>query len=121
MGKTSVGLLGAVAGLATMGAAHAATPAAPHPSDALQAASYGELLQPVRNATELMKADDAARVQGSADQRNIRTIDDDYYREGPPRRVTTTIITIIIITTPPMTTTIITITRPGKADLVSAS
>ena len=63
MNKTTAGLLGAVAGLATMGAAHAATSAVPNPADALQASSYADLLAPVENATLLMRADDAARTR----------------------------------------------------------
>ena len=61
MDKKIAGLLGAVAGLATMGAANAAvqTPATDSPLPA--AASYAELLAPVGNAPELLVADDAAR------------------------------------------------------------
>lgn len=66
MEKKTGFLLGAVAGLATMGAAHAATPPAPNPAEALHAASYAELLQPVSNAVALVQADDAARTQNPA-------------------------------------------------------
>lgn len=61
MDKKIAGLLGAVAGLATMGAANAAVqgPASPLPA----AASYAELLSPVSNASEVLIADDAARMQ----------------------------------------------------------
>lgn len=66
MDKKLAGLLGAVAGLATMGAAHAATqraaPVAPLP----QAASYAELLGPVSDAPTLLAADDAARTRQSS-------------------------------------------------------
>jgi hypothetical protein len=82
MGKTSVGLLGAVASLATMGAAQAATPPAVNPAEALQAASYAELLRPVPNATELVKADSAVRAQERMNQRNVQTIE--YYNGGRP-------------------------------------
>lgn len=65
MDKKLAGLLGAVAGLATMGAANAAvqgtTPASPLPA----AASYAELLGPVGNASELLVADDAVRTHQS--------------------------------------------------------
>ena len=63
MDKKIAGLLGAVAGLATMGAANAAVqnPATDSPLPA--AASYAELLAPVGNAPELLAADDAARAQ----------------------------------------------------------
>lgn len=63
MDKKIVGLLGAVAGLATVGAAQAATEPGPAPTDALRASSYADLLAPVPNAVEAMKADDAARAQ----------------------------------------------------------
>ena len=63
MDKTKAGLLGAVATLATLGVAHAATSAAVNPADALQAASYSDLLAPVQNAVAVMKADDAARAR----------------------------------------------------------
>ena len=62
MDKKLAGLLGAVAGLATMGAANAAVqqaPASPIPA----ATSYAELLGPVGNAPALLLADDAARMQ----------------------------------------------------------
>src|SRR6185312_1083876 len=64
MDKKISGLLGAVAGLATMGSANAAvydTPAAPLPA----ATSYAELLGPVDNAPALLVADDDARMQQS--------------------------------------------------------
>ncbi|HEY1932387.1 MAG TPA: hypothetical protein VGG99_10275 [Acetobacteraceae bacterium] len=76
MDKKIGGLLGAVAGLATMGAAHAATPPAFNPADALHASSYSELLAPVANAVALVRADDAAREQTAPVQQV------DYYR-GP--------------------------------------
>jgi hypothetical protein len=63
MDRKTTGLLGAVAGLATMGAAQAATPGGANPSEALQAASYSDLLAPIQNAVALMRADDAARTQ----------------------------------------------------------
>jgi hypothetical protein len=82
MNRTSVGLLGAVAGLATMGAAQATTPPAVNPAEALHAASYAELLRPVHNATELVKADSATRAQERMSQGDVQTIE--YYRRGPP-------------------------------------
>lgn len=60
MDKKTAGLLGAVAGLATMGSASAAS--LPHaPSDALRASSYADLLSPIPNASAALRADDAAR------------------------------------------------------------
>jgi hypothetical protein len=63
MDKKLAGLLGAVASVAALGVAHAATqrPTAVSPLPA--ATSYAELLGPVGNATELLVADDAARMQ----------------------------------------------------------
>lgn len=63
MERKLAGLLGAVAGLATMGAAHAATQTGPSASPLPTAASYSELLGPVSDATVLLAADDAARFQ----------------------------------------------------------
>lgn len=62
MDKKMAGVVGAVAGLATIGSGQAAT-AAPQRSDALQASSYADLLAPISNAAELLKAEDAARVE----------------------------------------------------------
>ena len=44
--KKIAGLLGAVAGLATLSTAQAATNPAPDPAEALQASSYADLLGP---------------------------------------------------------------------------
>jgi hypothetical protein len=63
MEKTTVGLLGAVAGLAAMGTAQAAPAPGPNPSQALQASSYADLLSPIPDAAALMRADDALRAQ----------------------------------------------------------
>lgn len=63
MDKKIAGLLGAVAGLATMSAAQAATEPASNPSEALQASSYADLLAPIPNAVEALKADNTARAQ----------------------------------------------------------
>src|SRR5487761_1297133 len=65
MDKKIAGLLGAVAGLATLSAAQAA-PAPTVATEPMQATSYADLLAPVANATELLKADDAIRAQQAA-------------------------------------------------------
>lgn len=62
MDKKLAGLLGAVASVAALGSAHAATQQ-PTTSPLPVAATYAELLGPVGNATELLVADDAARLQ----------------------------------------------------------
>jgi hypothetical protein len=61
MGKKIAGLLGAVAGLATVGAAQAA----PQPAQNLPQApsSYADLLAPIANPVEALQADNAARAQ----------------------------------------------------------
>jgi membrane-bound lytic murein transglycosylase len=63
MDKKIAGLLGAAAGLATVNAAQAATEPGANPSETLQASSYAELLAPIPNAVEVLKADNAARAQ----------------------------------------------------------
>lgn len=63
MDKKTAGLIGAVAGLATMGVAQAATTPAVSSSQALQASSYADLLEPIPNAGALLQADNAARAQ----------------------------------------------------------
>lgn len=65
MDKKIAGLLGAVAGLATLSAAQAA-PAPTVATEPMQATSYADLLAPVANAAELLKADDAMRAQQTA-------------------------------------------------------
>ena len=65
MDNTIAGLLGAVAGLATAATAHAAISPAPMPQT-LEAPSYADLLAPIANPIELLRADDAARVQQPA-------------------------------------------------------
>lgn len=62
MDKLVIGLLGAVAGLATAGSAQATTSPAANPAEGVNSvASYAELLDPIPNAVETLKADDAAR------------------------------------------------------------
>lgn len=63
MEKTTAALIGALAGLTTMGSAQAGIPPALGASEALQASSYTALLSPVPNAVALLKADDASRAQ----------------------------------------------------------
>jgi hypothetical protein len=58
MDKKVAGLLGAAAALTTLTAAHAATPA-----QTTEPASYRDLLNPVANPVEALKADDARLAQ----------------------------------------------------------
>ncbi|HTW71233.1 MAG TPA: hypothetical protein VME47_15205 [Acetobacteraceae bacterium] len=77
MDRKTAGLIGTVAGLATMGVAHAAIPPAPDAAQALQVSSYAELLVPVPNARDLLKVDDAARARPEGELQLAQ-----YY--GPP-------------------------------------
>src|ERR1700752_458972 len=63
MDKKIAGLLGAVAGLATISSAQAAPEPGPAPSEALQASSYADLLAPIPNPVAALEADNAARAQ----------------------------------------------------------
>lgn len=81
------GLLGAVAGLATMSTAQAATGPAPDPAEALQVSSYAELLAPISNAAAVLQADNAARAK-SAEHGNEVELAQAYYTPyySPPYR-----------------------------------
>ena len=79
MDKKIAGLLGAVAGLATMSATQAAS-ADTGPAQAPQPASYADLLAPIATPVEALKADDVAREEEVA--RNIELAQ--YYYNYPP-------------------------------------
>lgn len=81
MDKTTAGLLGAVATLATMGVASAATEPAPNPSQFMQSASYVDLLAPVQNAKALLKADNAMQAERGRYQDDV-----DLYAGEPAAR-----------------------------------
>lgn len=74
MEKKTAGLVGAIAGLATFGTAHAATQPVRMPAEVMQVSSYAELLTPIPNATELLRAANA----------EPRVIEAQYYNQGPP-------------------------------------
>lgn len=87
MEKKTTALLGALAGLAGMGVAHAAIPPAPNASQAFQAQSYADLLAPVANASALLKADDIANANPVTRDGMLQLADD--RGEGgyaPPRQ-----------------------------------
>ena len=63
MDKMATGLLGAVAGMATMASAQAVAHPARDVAEALRVSSYADLLKPIPDAVALLKADDAARAQ----------------------------------------------------------
>ncbi|MBV9753222.1 MAG: hypothetical protein JO188_11935 [Hyphomicrobiales bacterium] len=56
MDKKLAFLLGAVATVATAGGAQAASPAAPSAGAALEARTFGDLLNPIPNAGEVLRA-----------------------------------------------------------------
>jgi hypothetical protein len=62
MDKKVAALLGAVAGIATIGAAQAS----PEPPPTSPVKSYAELLAPIANPVDQLRADDAAREQAPA-------------------------------------------------------
>ena len=115
MEKKIAGLLGAVAALGTMGAAQAAP--APIPTDALQANSYADLLQPIANASVLLQALDEQQPAASTDG-NIRLAQYHHHHHHHhhhhayrPRIIVRCPTGIIIIIT---TTTITTITTDPR-------
>jgi hypothetical protein len=63
MDKKIAGLLGAVAGLATMSTAQAAISPASNPAAGSKASSYADLLAPIANPIAQLQADDAMRAQ----------------------------------------------------------
>jgi len=75
MEKTTAGLIGALAGLATMGTAQAATQAPASSTDhVMRIASYADLLKPIPNAAEIMRAQQAKSP--------VQTVQ--YYDDQPP-------------------------------------
>lgn len=83
MDMKTVGLIGAVAGLATIGVAHAAIPPAPGASDALAVSSYADLLAPVPDAVTQVKADDAARARRPTPEGELQLAEYYEYNNGP--------------------------------------
>jgi hypothetical protein len=65
MHKTITGLLGAAAALGALGAAQAST--APDPTEALKANSFAELLEPIPNATALLKVVDESQANAATE------------------------------------------------------
>jgi hypothetical protein len=88
MDKTKTVLLGAVAGLTTIGAARTATAPDPNPSEFLQVSSYADLLAPVQNAATLLKADNTLRASDRVQQDDTQRVPEDvqlaeYYTYRP--------------------------------------
>lgn len=71
MDQKIVGIVGAIAGLASLDATQGAANAAPNPDALKGAQSYAELLNPIPNALATLRAadSDAARTQVSKDVR----------------------------------------------------
>jgi hypothetical protein len=67
MDKKLVGLLGAVATLATMDAVHAAPEPAQAPAEVLKASSFDDLLKPIPNAAQVLRAIDERGPVKAAD------------------------------------------------------
>ena len=80
MDRKTAGLVGAVAGLAMMGTAHATPLPAPNATDALASSGYADLLAPVPDAVALLKAADARSQPASGDLHGDMQLAD--YRDG---------------------------------------
>ena len=89
MDKTAAGLLGAVAGMAAVSSAQAATTPAAILSEALQASSYADLLKPIPNALALLNAAEG-RGQPVEAPEGVQTVQgyygygNRYYAPYPP-------------------------------------
>jgi len=81
MDKKMAGLLGAAASLASLGAAQAATDPASNLDPSFTPSSYRDLLAPIPNAKEALKADNLARAQELADKAagEVQTAQYPYY------------------------------------------
>ena len=77
MDKKIAGLLGAVAGIATMASAQAAT--GPAPASSPSATSYADLLAPIANPVKQLEADNAARAK-AAEVQEAQYYPSPYYR-----------------------------------------
>ena len=64
MDKKIVGLVGAISGLVSLSAAHAAPITPPSETEVSGAKSYAELLDPIPNALSLLRVADAAAAAG---------------------------------------------------------
>ncbi len=76
MEKTTAGLLGVIAGLATMGSAEAASNREPAAIESMQVASYADLLKPIPNASALLRASDAELTARAAAQPHVQLVQD---------------------------------------------
>lgn len=82
MEKTTAGLVGMIASLATMGTAHAAGHPAQTPAEVMRVSTYAELLRPIPNAPELLRASNTELRQKAQARPLAQEVQ--YYNEGPP-------------------------------------
>jgi hypothetical protein len=68
MDQKIVGIVGAIAGLATLDATQGAATAAPNPEGLTGARSFAELLDPIPNALAMLRAADAAAASRAQDE-----------------------------------------------------
>jgi len=83
MEKNTAGLVGVIASLATMGTAQAAHPEQT-PPQAMQVSSYAELLKPIPNAAELLRASNAQLLQKAQARVMVHEVQYYNYNQGPP-------------------------------------
>lgn len=84
MDKKLAGLLGAVAGLATISTVQAATTPAADPAEALAASSYADLLAPISNPAAVLQADNAARAKAVERLNDVELAQAYYPAYSPP-------------------------------------
>jgi G3E family GTPase len=84
MDKKLAGLLGAVAGLATITTVQAATTPAADPAEALAASSYADLLAPISNPAAVLQADNAARAKAVERLNDVELAQAYYYPAYSP-------------------------------------
>jgi len=77
MEKKTAGLVGVLAGLASLGTAQAAAHPGHAPAQVMQVSSYADLLKPIPNAAELLKASNAQLAQPRVEEAQ-------YYSNEPP-------------------------------------
>jgi hypothetical protein len=76
--KTAV-LIGGIASLATLGSAQAAVDHGAEVARTMQVSSYSELLKPIPNAVELLKASNAEVLREAQEQMRARPVQYYYY------------------------------------------
>jgi hypothetical protein len=82
MEKKKAGLLGALAGVASIGTAHAAVPAAA--PEVMHVASYADLLTPIPDAVNVLKLSNAELRQRAAETARAPLERAQYYNQPAP-------------------------------------